>query len=284
MISLRTWRDLGGLCAFDFRFHAKNAKFTQRSLGLILALVLAFLTTGLSGQVKRPEAPAVKIPFTKSLQAVVVTTHGWDAVNGTAALYERKDTKADWKRVGDTFPVVVGRNGLAWAELLTGDLDMAKIKQEGDGNAPAGLFPLIAAFGTATKPEAVSLPYTKLDKFTECVDDVRSQFYNKMVNRMHVGNFDWKSSEKMLAVGDQYALGVFVGYNTYPVERGRGSCIFLHVWKDAGSGTTGCTAMERRNLERIVAWATPAKNPYLIQMPSDVYDKRRKQWKLPKLK
>lgn len=247
----------------------------------LLALALSF---SVGAQVKKPEPPAVKIPYTKSLQTVVVTTKDWDSVTGTATLYERKTPNSDWKAWGESFPVVVGINGLAWAELLNGDLDMAKIKQEGDGNAPAGLFPLTSSFGTSTKPTAVELPYTKLDQYTECVDDVKSNFYNRIVNRMQVGNFDWKSSEKMLAIGEQYELGVFVAYNTYPVEKGRGSCIFLHIWKDAASGTAGCTAMERRNLERIVPWLSPKKNPYLVQMPEKIYESRRKAWKLPKLK
>lgn len=249
-----------------------------------ITLVFVLLAVAALAQVKMPQSAAVKVPFGRSLQAVVVTTAGWDTMAGNAAIFVRKSPTSDWKQLGESFPVVVGVNGLAWADLLNGDIDMAKIKQEGDGNAPAGLFPLTAAFGVGTKPDAVELPYTKLDQYTECVDDVRSSFYNRIVNRMHVGNFDWKSSEKMLAVGDQYALGVFVGYNSYPVEKGRGSCIFLHVWKDSISGTSGCTAMERRNLERIVAWASPAKNPYLIQMPREIYDKRRKPWKLPKIK
>ncbi|MEO6051792.1 MAG: L,D-transpeptidase family protein [Pyrinomonadaceae bacterium] len=238
----------------------------------------------LNAQVKTLEPVAVKVPFTKSLQAVVVTTKGWDTIAGTAALYERKNATSDWKATDESFPIVVGRSGLAWAELLNGDMDMAKIKQEGDGNAPAGLFPLTASFGSGSKPVGVELPYTKLDRFTECVDDVESNFYNLIVNRMQVGNFDWKSSEKMLAVGTQYDLGVFVAYNAYPVEKGRGSCIFLHIWKEAMSGTSGCTAMERRDLERIVAWLSPAKNPYLVQMPKEIYEKRRKSWRLPKLK
>src|SRR3982750_3932038 len=94
----------------------------------ILTIVFAAV---LCAQVKRPEPPAVKVPFDRSLQAVVVTTNSWDSISGTAALYERKNPAAEWKRVGHVFPVVVGRNGLAWGELLTGDLDMTKIKQEG---------------------------------------------------------------------------------------------------------------------------------------------------------
>lgn len=256
-------------------------------LVLVLVLVLSAtfsLTVPITAQVKKPDAPAIKPAFNSSLQAIVVTSADWDNTGATASLYERKNPKSDWKPTGDKFPVVLGRSGLAWAELLNGDIDMAKIKQEGDGNAPAGLFPLTAAFGSGTKPNAVAMPYTKLDQYTECVDDPRSNFYNRIVNRMQVGNFDWKSSEKMHAVGPEYDLGVFVAYNTYPVEKGRGSCIFLHVWKDADSPTSGCTAMERRNLERIVAWLSPAKNPHLVQMPKKIYDSRRKAWKLPKLK
>lgn len=251
---------------------------------VVSLLLFAFLTAALFAQVKTPETPKERVPFERSLQAVVVTTRGWDSVTGQAALFERKNEKSEWKQDGESFPIVVGRSGLAWGELLNGDIDMAKIKQEGDGNSPAGLFPLTSAFGVGSKPNAVELPYTRLDQYTECVDDSRSSFYNRIVNRMQVGNFDWKSSEKMLAVGEQYALGMFVAYNTFPVERGRGSCIFLHIWKDANSGTAGCTAMERRNLERIVAWASPAKNPYLVQMPREIYNKRQKAWKLPKLK
>ncbi len=101
---------------------------------------------------------------------------------------------------------------------------------------------------------------------------------------MQVGNFDWKSSEKMLAVGDEYDLGVFVAYNTYPVKRGNGSCIFLHVWKAPGSGTSGCTAMERRSIERIVGWLQPPKTPYLVQLPEDAYARYSKTWNLPDLK
>ncbi len=246
-------------------------------------IMIAFAVASYA-QVKTLEPVPIRIPFSHSLQAVVVTTKDWDATAGTAALFERKNTNRDWKQVGDAFPVVIGRGGLAWAEILNGDIDMNKIKQEGDGNSPAGLFPLTSSFGTSSKPNAVDLPYTKLDQYTECVDDVKSGFYNRIVNRMQVGNFDWKTSEKMMAIGGQYELGVFVAYNSYPVEKGRGSCIFLHIWKDATSGTAGCTAMERRNLERIVAWASPAKNPYLVQMPKDIYEKRRKPWKLPKLK
>jgi D-alanyl-D-alanine dipeptidase len=231
--------------------------------------------------VKKPNPPAEKVPFSRSLQAIVVTTDGWAAIQGKARLFERTSPAGNWRRIGKEIPVVVGRNGLAW------DADSApegslQHKQEGDGKSPGGLFPLTFSFGTSAKPEGLSLPYKKLERFTECVDDARSSHYNTVVDRMKVGNNDWKSSEKMLDVGEQYGLGVFVAYNSYPVTAGSGSCIFLHIWKDAATGTSGCTAMDRRDLERIVGWLEPSKNPYLIQLPQEAYNKYRKSWNLPK--
>ena len=251
----------------------------------VSALLLSIVCASASlAQVKKPDPAVVKMPFSKSLQVVVVTTKDWNTISGTAHLFQRKNEKTEWKQVGESFPVVIGRSGLAWGGDVAGNAAATKIKQEGDGNSPAGLFPLTAFFGTSAKPSAVELPYTRLDQYTECVDDVKSSFYNKIVNRMQVGNFDWKSSEKMLAIGPPYELGLFVGYNTFPVEKGKGSCIFLHIWKDASTGTAGCTAMERRNLERIVGWVAASKNPYLVQLPESLYKDSRKSWNLPKIK
>ncbi len=252
----------------------------------LIACQFATITAAgsLSAQVKTPEPVPVNVPFDRSLQAVVVTTKDWNTISGRAQLFERKDARSKWKATGDDFDVVVGRSGLAWGDEAENKTAALKSKNEGDGNAPAGRFPVTSSFGSGSKPNAVTMPYTKLDEFTECVDDTNSRFYNRIVNRMQVGNFDWKSSEKLLAGGEEYGLGLFVGYNSFPVVKGRGSCIFLHVWKDAETGTSGCTAMERRNMERIVAWLDPAKNPYLVQLPKDVYDNYRKSWNLPKLK
>jgi zinc D-Ala-D-Ala dipeptidase len=252
------------------------------------AIIVGILSFSLSAQIKKPEPPAVKIPFAESRQAVVVTTKDWNATQGTARLYERSPIHAKWKSKGDSFPVVVGRNGLATTRENGWNLDITTLrgllKVEGDGKSPAGLFPLTFAFGSSMKPEQITFPYTRLGPDTECVDDVASHHYNKVVGRNQVGIFDWKSSEKMLETGEPYALGVFVAYNSYPVVRSNGSCIFLHVWKDPTSPTAGCTAMNRLDLERIVSWLEPNHNPYLVQIPEGVYDSHRKSWNLPKLK
>ena len=60
-------------------------------------LLIIVLSSVISAQVKKPEPPAVKIPFEKSLQAFVVTTKDWDATTGTGAIFERKNTGSDWR-------------------------------------------------------------------------------------------------------------------------------------------------------------------------------------------
>lgn len=252
---------------------------------ILISLVL-FTAFGVSAQVKKPIPPKPVIPYSKSLQAVVVTTKDWSAVQGTARIFERKSEKSKWKAKGESFPVVVGKNGLAWGaglNELPSDTAMIAMKKEGDGKAPAGIFALTETFGAAEKPDYIKFPYRKLEEYTECVDDANSTHYNKIVNRMQVGNFDWESSEKMLAVGAQYDLGITVAHNANPVTKGGGSCIFLHIWKDAASGTAGCTAMERANLEKVLKWSDAAKNPVLIQLPEDAYKQFQTTWKLPQL-
>jgi L,D-peptidoglycan transpeptidase YkuD (ErfK/YbiS/YcfS/YnhG family) len=251
-----------------------------------LFILLTLFAAVTAAQVKKPEPPAAKVPFAESLQAVVVTTSDSSAVQGVGQLYERKSAGSNWKSVGKDFPVVIGRNGLAWERASSPNdalAPLSEIKKEGDGRSPAGLFPLTFAFGRPEKPGGVKLSYTKLEKYSECVDDAASHHYNKLVERLQVGIFDWKSSEKMLEVGPEYDLGLFVAHNSYPVRSGDGSCIFLHVWKDAATGTSGCTAMKREDLERILAWADPAKTPYLVQMTIADLKKYQTSWKLPKL-
>ncbi len=251
---------------------------------IILPLLILFALLGATAQIKTVSPPPPEVPYSESLQAVVVTTANWAATNGTAQLFERKNIKSNWKKVGSSFPIVVGVNGLAWSgglNELPSDTGRLLMKTEGDGKSPAGIFSLTSVFGTLENSGKIKLPFLKLTASTECVDDVKSAHYNRIVDKYQVGNYDWKSSEKMLEIKPQYDLGVFVEHN-YEKQKGAGSCIFLHIWKDETSGTAGCTAMERKNIEIVAAWLDPQKNPVLIQLTKDDYKKFQTKWKLPK--
>src|SRR3954451_21185975 len=148
---------------------------TQNPIFAGLAIVLLF--AGASAQVKTIPPKPIEPKFADARQAIVVTTQGWNTLKGQARLFERKGSK--WKQVGDPFLVVVGHNGLgidsseSWLEGSAGPT-----KAEGDGRAPAGIIPLTFAFGKAKNPGDLDLPYTRLEEFTECVDDVTSNHYN----------------------------------------------------------------------------------------------------------
>jgi D-alanyl-D-alanine dipeptidase len=229
----------------------------------------------------------LKNPLGNSRQMILVTTPDWNSIQGKLQRFERVKANGKWHKVGGESPIVVGRSGLAWGEGLH---DAAvyqlgqPVKREGDGKSPAGIFKLTAAFGTIAAGETASLkiPYTPLVESTECVDDVKSGKYNTIVDRYKVGFLDWNSSEKMLAVGEQYAQGVFVAHNSNPAEKGNGSCIFLHIWKNSETGTAGCTAMPVENMTTILQWLDAKADPVLVQLPTEEFIRLRKNWKLPK--
>lgn len=195
--------------------------------------------------------------------------------------YVRSGASAAWRRVGAPVPVVVGASGLAWgADSLGAAGDPHK--REGDGRSPAGVFPLDSAFGfaPASAMSWVRLPYVPLLTGTECVDDTSSAHYNTVVDRDRVAAADWASSEHMRRIA-QYQVGVMVGYNTQPIAKGRGSCIFLHIWNGPGSSTAGCTAFPRADVEALLAWLDPKRSPVLVQLPAAEYARLKSRWALP---
>lgn len=215
-------------------------------------------------------------------QIVVVTTADWASVSGTLQRFERSNPHAAWKAVGQPFPIVVGKTGLAWGSGLVANERLGAsandpIKQEGDGKAPAGVFALGTAFGY--EPQALAgsrLPYLHLTSSVECVDDAKSRYYNCIVDRQNISAPDWNSSEHMLRDDELYHWGVAVNHNANPVRPAGGSCIFMHVWRAAGEGTVGCTAMPKEDVEQLIQWLDPAKSPRLVQLPLGQYNKLRK--------
>ena len=220
-----------------------------------------------------------------STQMVVVTTADWNAVDGVLVRYERPHGR--WKQVGEAIPVVVGRGGMGWgAGALPNDGNrdpQDPVKKEGDGKAPAGAFRLGAAFGYAAHPQqGWKMPYSGLTAAMECVDDSASRFYNRLLDRNTVSP-DWHSSEQMLRSDEAYRLGLEIEHNVNPAVPGGGSCIFMHIWYGRGIGTSGCTAMPREQMETVLGWLDPARNPMLVQLPAAQYKKLKRAWRLPKL-
>ena len=250
---------------------------TLQAMTIVACLLLASSATRLGAQSKTPPAR-----LGVSRQLIVVTTPSWNATSGELRRFVRTNVRAPWRSVGGRVPIVVGRTGLAWGDSALATVSAEPIKHEGDGRAPAGVFPLDTAFGFGTRAEMpwVHLPYASLQPGSDCVDDTSSSHYNTVVDRGAVQKADWNSAEHMRSV-NQYRLGVIVGYNAAPPRRGRGSCIFLHIWSGPSSSTAGCTAMEASELEAIMRWLDSSRRPTIVQLPAASYQRLRGAWQLP---
>jgi len=243
---------------------------------IALAALSALVFLGLA-------TPGKAATYDESRQAVVVTTSNWDTSLATVRAYERTDRLSPWQPVGESIKAVVGRHGLAWGRGLHAEHDLTgPQKKEGDGRAPAGIFPLLASFGYADSAAMkwIKPPYRQSTADVKCIDDPESAYYNRIVDAASVLS-DWRSHEDMMRDDGQYRLGVVVGHNMEPAAPGGGSCIFLHIWKAPAEGTSGCTAVSEENMEALLRWLDPKTKPVLIQLPEVEYGMLRHAWNLP---
>jgi L,D-peptidoglycan transpeptidase YkuD (ErfK/YbiS/YcfS/YnhG family) len=250
------------------------------------AALAALLAPGPSpaAQDAAPATPAA--PLGGARQLLLVTTAGWDSVGGTLRRFERTQPGAGWREVGEPVPVVVGRSGMGWGTGLHAPQPSASgpAKREGDGRAPAGAFRVGSAFGYASASEVpwIRLPYVHSTESYRCVDDVKSAYYNRVVDSTAVRK-DWTGTvERMRLADHQYSLGAIVEHNWGAQTRpGDGSCIFLHVWKGPGQPTAGCTAMAAPHMRDVLRWLAPDGEAVLVQLPRAEYERLRGGWALP---
>ncbi len=204
-------------------------------------------------------------------QVLLVTTADWEASTGTLQRMER--SVSGWQAVGEPIPIQVGRNGLGWGVGLHKDGAEGVKKYEGDGKAPAGIFALGNVFGYAPQaPEGVAMLYRQAGERDYFVDATDSPDYNHWRHipegQPNEPKQHWSSFERMRRDDQRYEYGLVVGHNMMPTTVGRGSAIFLHVWLNPETSTSGCTAMSRENLLAVLKWLKPAAQPLLVQVPN----------------
>ena len=210
-------------------------------------------------------------------QVVLVTATSWTSDDGSLHLFSKAAER--WCLEERHIPVMLGKNGLAWGSGIHRTISDPPQKAEGDSKAPAGVFRLGTAFGYDSKPPAgTSIPYRYITENDYYIDDVESEDYNRWVTLG--GNEEsperrWNSWEEMKRPDHLYELGAVVEHNTAPVVKGKGSAIFVHVWKARGVPTAGCAAMAKDDLVSLIRWLKPANNPCLIQAPVDELDRLR---------
>ncbi|MCE5251290.1 hypothetical protein LLG96_13830 [bacterium] len=247
----------------------------------IIALVLAGL--GMCAFSCEEKAPVVS-PLGDSGQ-VLLTIAESDSIH-TAELFAFHHTGEGWIK-DFSCPAVIGGNGFGWGRGLHNpdDRDPSEpVKREGDGKSPMGVFELVHAWGYLPRTQVdTRFPYTMADSSLICIDDVRSEYYNMVVN-MREKSLDpgaLPSHETMLRDDDYYKYTILVGHNMNPVVQGAGCCIFLHLWGGENSSTAGCTAMSEPDMVKLLAWLDPEQKPVIVQLTRKSYFRLREHWKLP---
>lgn len=143
---------------------------------------------------------------------------------------------------GRRFPCTLGRSGTTAA------------KREGDGATPRGILRIMGGFYRPDRLARAQVPdwLRPIGPRDLWSDDPADPFYNHPVHAPH--GF---SHEALRRADPQYDLVLYTDWNFPQAVPGRGSAIFVHIWRRPGVPTAGCVAFSRENLLWIIRRITP---------------------------
>jgi L,D-peptidoglycan transpeptidase YkuD (ErfK/YbiS/YcfS/YnhG family) len=78
-------------------------------------------------------------------------------------------------------------------------------------------------------------------------NDSKSPFYNREIKLPSKFSF-----EKLYRNDNLYDLLAVLNYNTNPVEKNKGSAIFIHIAKKRFKPTAGCIALQKKDLMNLM--------------------------------
>jgi L,D-peptidoglycan transpeptidase YkuD (ErfK/YbiS/YcfS/YnhG family) len=196
-------------------------------------------------------------------QIILVKGLSASSHEATMQFFEKKGR--EWQAGNYEFEAVIGKKGLAWGGSEADKPEGMNLKVEGDLRAPVGLFKIVYAFGYAPKLDLnPSLPYLQVSEGFVGIDDPASKYYNCIVNSKIFPDKDWSSAEQMYRTDGLYKWGFVIDYNFENAIPGRGSCIFIHLWRGAGQGTEGCIAISEENMLELIKFLDLNLNPVIM--------------------
>jgi L,D-peptidoglycan transpeptidase YkuD (ErfK/YbiS/YcfS/YnhG family) len=220
---------------------------------LTIAALVAVPTTGpaATAATSAPTRTAPQLLVTRlkgvhnATQVISVTTAHYGSTHATVRAFSK--TSSGWKQVAGPWSAWIGRNGFA----PPGE------KREGDGRTPSGSFHFTYMFGVDPDPGVhYSWRHAAPDDVWD--DDSASSRYNLWTNnnRQYAG-----TDPEPLHVQPSYDDVAVIGYNLARTPK-LGSAIFLHVTHH--SPTSGCVALPRPELLRLLRWLRPEDHARII--------------------
>ena len=144
--------------------------------------------------------------------------------------------------LGRSMACAIGRNG------------MVEDKREGDLGTPLGTYRLRWLYWRPDRsdPPATILPFCPLGPRQGWSEAPGDPAYNQPIQHPHP-----YPADRMRRGDPLYDLCVVTDQNTDPILPGRGSAIFVHLWRKPRHPTAGCVAFSRRDLEWILSHWRP---------------------------
>lgn len=183
-----------------------------------------------------------------SNQVIIAKTDSIEKISAKLYAFEKVD--GVWREAFEPMDATIGKNGFAYDKV------------EGDNKSPLGIFTFGTSFGKESNPGTL-LPYRQTTENDFWVDDPNSEYYNTWQEGPPNGR--WQSSEVMRRSDNLYDYGIVINYNTSERTPGKGSAIFMHIWRGPGSGTAGCISTSEQNMLSIMRWINPEKEPIIMQ-------------------
>ncbi|MER5277149.1 L,D-transpeptidase family protein [Streptomyces sp. NPDC002809] len=180
-------------------------------------------------------------------QLITAVASGTAATTGTVTWWSLRAGR--WVAAGSA-PARFGANGLAEGAS----------RKQGTATTPTGLYRLPYAFGVKAAGPGTRYPYRRVGERSWWCQDNAARAYNRW---MEPRSTDCRATEAehLITYPTQYARALVVGFNYDRPVRGRGAGIFLHV--NGRGATAGCVSVPAAAMDRILAWADPARRPHL---------------------
>jgi hypothetical protein len=252
----------------------------SRNVGLLLGVALLLLLS----------QPSLRAFDAGVSQVLVSIAPDWNSAQGRLQRFERDPASAGgaWRPVGAGWPVLYGKNGLAWGRGLPGfgDTEPGRHKVERDGRAPAGVFRLGTIYTyDAALPAGSSYPkfhtVTTADAWGD--NPAQPEIYNRFVTIPDPAHPPvWFDKAKMRHNDFAYRWLVEIRHNADPEPvPGAGSAIFFHIRRGETRPTSGCTTMAEGNLVQLMRWLRADAQPLYVLLPRAEYIAKWRAWGLP---
>ena len=130
-----------------------------------------------------------------------------------------------------------------------GKAGIKKKQKEGDNITPKGTFKITRVYYRSDKVKNIStsIKKIKINKNIGWCNDSKSPFYNREIKLPSKFSF-----EKLYRNDNLYDLLAVLNYNTNPVEKNKGSAIFIHIAKKRFKPTAGCIALQKKDLMNLI--------------------------------